>query len=72
MKLIIQLTAMLLFISISGCGEEQDKQTKAPNPVVLKTQREALDKAKQVESTLQDAAAQQRKAIDESTNSQGQ
>ena len=69
MKLIIHLMAMLLFISIAGCGE-QDKQAKAPNPVVLKTQLEALNKAKQVESTLQDAAVQQRKAIDESTNSQ--
>jgi len=39
---------------------------------VLKTQLEALEKAKQVESTLQDAAAQQRKTIDESTQGQGQ
>ena len=71
MKLIIKLTAMLLFISLTGCGE-QDKQAKESDPAVLKTQLEALDKAKQVESTLQDAAAQQRKAIDENTNSQEQ
>jgi len=72
MKLIIKLTTMLLFISITGCGE-QDKQAKASDPVVLKTQLEALDKAKQVERMLQDAAVQQqRKTIDESTHSQGQ
>jgi hypothetical protein len=71
MKLIIKLTAMLLFIAITACGEK-DKQANASDPVVFKTQVEALDKAKQVEDILQDAAAQQRKTIDESTNSQGQ
>jgi hypothetical protein len=71
MKLIIKLTTMLLFISITACGD-QDKQAKASDPVVLKTQLEALDKAKQVERMLQDAAVQQRKTIDESTHSQGQ
>lgn len=71
MKLIIKLTAMLLFISISGCGE-QDQQAKPPDPVVFKTQLEALDKAKQVERMLQGSAEQQRKTIDESTHSQGQ
>ena len=71
MKSILKLMIVMLFISITGCGE-QDKQAKAPDPAVLNTQREAFDKAKQVENTLQDAAAQQRKAIDESTNSQGQ
>ena len=71
MTSILKLTTLLVFISITGCGEK-DHQAKAPDPVAFKTQREALDKAKQVESTLQDAAAQQRKAIDESTDSQGQ
>ena len=71
MKLIIKLTTILLFISITGCGEK-DKQAKTSDPVVLKTQLEALDKAKQVEGMLQDAAGQQRKTIDESTHSQGQ
>ena len=71
MKLIINLTTILLFISITGCGEK-DKQAKTSEPVVLKTQLEALDKAKQVEGMLQDAAVQQRKTIDESTDSQGQ
>ena len=72
MKLIIKITAVvLLFIAIAGCGE-QDKQAKASDPAVFKTQLEALNKAKQVERTLQDAAAQQRKTIDESTDNQGQ
>ena len=71
MKLIIKLTTMLLFILITGCGEK-DKQAEASDPVVFKTQLEALDKAKQVERMLQDAAVQQSKTIDESTDSQGQ
>ncbi|WP_262967336.1 hypothetical protein [Methylobacter psychrophilus] len=62
---------LLLFIAVIGC-EEKDKQVKAPDPVVFKSQLEALDKAKQVEQILQDKAAQQRKTIDESTNGQGQ
>jgi len=40
---------------MAGCGE-QGKQAKASDPVVLKTQLEALDKAKQVKRMLQDAA----------------
>ncbi|MFZ2171237.1 MAG: hypothetical protein WAW61_16575 [Methylococcaceae bacterium] len=71
LKLIITLAALLLFISITGCGEK-DKQAKASDSVVLKTQLEALDKAKQVERSLQDAAEKQRKTIDEGTNGQGQ
>ncbi len=71
MQLILKLTAILLLVSIIGC-EEKDKQAKAPDPVIFKTQREALDKAKQVEQVLQDEAAQQRKTIDESTDSQRQ
>ena len=72
MQSILKLTAiLLLFVSIAGC-EEKDKQAKASDPVVFKTQREALDKAKQVERVLQDEATQQRKTIDESTNGQGQ
>lgn len=72
MRLIPKLTALLLlFITVTGC-EEKDKQAKAPDPVVLKSQLEALDKAKQVEHLLQDKAAQQQKTIDESTNGQGQ
>jgi predicted small lipoprotein YifL len=71
MKLIIKLTAVLLVISTTGCGEKGE-QAKTSDPVVLKTQLEALDKAKKVEGMLQDAAQQQRKTIDDSTISEKQ
>ncbi|MEI7995397.1 MAG: hypothetical protein WCH01_10895 [Methylococcaceae bacterium] len=71
MKLIIKLTAVLLVISTTGCGEK-DEQTKTSAPVVLKNQLEALDKAKKVEGILQDAAEQQRKTINDSTSSERQ
>ena len=71
MKLIIILTAVLLVISGTGC-DEKGQQAKTSDPVVLKTQLEALDKAKKVEGILQDAAEQQRKTIDDSTISEKQ
>jgi hypothetical protein len=71
MKLIFKMVAILWFISIAGCGE-QDKPAKVADLVVLQTQLEALDKAKQVERMLQDAAVQQRKTIDVNINNQGQ
>ena len=71
MKLIFKMTAILWFISIAGCSE-QDKPAQAADTVVFKTQLEALDKAKHVERMLQDEAEQQRKTIDESTQNQGQ
>jgi len=72
MKPILKLTLiLLLFTSMTGC-EDKDKQAKTADPVVFKTQLEALEKAKQVEQVLQDEAAQQRKMIDESTNNQKQ
>ncbi len=71
MKPILKLMVILLLTSITGC-EEKDKQAKTPDPVIFKTQLEALEKAKQVEHVLQDEAAQQRKTIDDSTNSQKQ
>ena len=71
MKLIIKLTAVLLVISTTGCGEKGE-HAKTSDPVVLKTQLEALDKAKKVEGMLQDAAEQQRKTINDSTFSERQ
>jgi hypothetical protein len=72
MNSILKLTVIpLLFILTTGC-EEKDQQAKAPDPVVFKTQLEALEKAKQVEGVLQDEAVQQRKTIDESTDGQKQ
>ena len=71
MNLIINLTAVLLVISTTGCGEKGE-QGKTSDHVVLKTQLEALDKAKKVDGMLQDAAEQQRKTIEDSTISEKQ
>lgn len=53
----ILLTTMLL---LSACD-----QSPAPTPKIAEPQREALDKAKGVDQTLQKAADQQQKEIDE-------
>lgn len=71
MKSYCKWAAMTGLILIAGCGE-QDNRAKAAVPGMLETQREALNNAKQVERTLQDAEAQQRKTIEESTGDQGQ
>jgi hypothetical protein len=66
MKLIIKVAAMLVLVSITGCGKD-DKPVKAADTGVLKTQLEALKQAKQVEQGLQDAAEQQRQKIEGET-----
>ena len=66
MKLIIRVVAILMLISIVGCGKE-DKPVKAADTGVLKTQRETLEQAKQVEQGLQDPAEQQRQKIEKET-----
>ena len=62
-KSIVELTILLLFISVNGC-DKKDKQTNNPNPALFKNQLEALDKAYQVQGVLQNSADQQRKTID--------
>ncbi|WP_340121673.1 hypothetical protein [Methylobacter svalbardensis] len=66
MKLINRVAAILMLVSITGCGEG-DKPVKAADTGVLKTQLETLDQAKQVEQVLQDAAAQQRQQVEQET-----
>lgn len=66
MKLIIRVAAILMLISIVGCGKD-DKPVKAADTGVLKTQRETLEQAKQVEQGLQEAAEQQRQKIEKET-----
>jgi entry exclusion lipoprotein TrbK len=66
MKSIIKVAAILLFVLVAGCGEEE-KPVKAANTEVLKTQLEALEQARQVDQMVQDAAAQQRQKIEEGT-----
>ena len=56
----------LLLLALGACSKEHDapKSTAKPdNP--LSAQTEALDKARQLESQIQDAAQQQRQRIDE-------
>ena len=71
MNNILKLTALMLFISVTGC-DEKDKQAKTPNSVLFKNQLETLDQAKHVEGILQNSADEQRKTIDDSANSQAQ
>jgi len=65
MKSIIKVAAILLFVSVAGCGEEV--KPKAPNPEILKTQLETVEQAKKVEQMVQDEAVQQRQTIEERT-----
>ena len=54
--------ALTVATAISGCSPA------GPPPDVLKTQRDALNKAKAVEGQLQQQADEQRKAIDDPKN----
>ena len=66
MNLRSTLLGGLLLLALSACSKEHDtpKSTAQPdNP--LSVQTEALDKARQLESQIQDASQQQRQRIDE-------
>lgn len=70
MKLIIRIAAILLLVSITGCGKDKDKDdkpVKAADTEVLKTQLDTLKQAKQVDQVIQDAAQQQRQKTEEAT-----
>lgn len=54
--------ALTMATAISGC------KPAGPPPDLLKTQRDALTKAKAVEGKLQQQADEQRKAIDDPKN----
>lgn len=66
MKLLISVAAILVLVSISGCDKD-DKQDKAADTGLLKTQLETLEQARQVEQQVQDAAEQQRQKIEAGT-----
>jgi len=55
-----------VLVSISGCDKD-DKQDKAADTGLLKTQLETLEQAKQVDQQLQDAEEQQRQKIEAET-----
>ncbi len=57
---------MLALAAIAGCNGE-DQPAASAGSEVLKAEREALEKAKAVEQTVLDAAAQQRPQIEQST-----
>lgn len=68
MKLIIRVAAILLLVSIAGCGKDKDdKPVKAADTEMLKTQLDTLDQAKQVEQVIQDATEQQRQKTEQET-----
>lgn len=66
MILIMRAAVMLMMATIVGCGQG-DKPNKAADSGLFKTQREALEQAKQVEQVLQDSAEQQRQEIERGT-----
>ncbi|HEY8157159.1 MAG TPA: hypothetical protein VIF10_00515 [Methylobacter sp.] len=66
MKLLIRVAAILMLVAIAGCNKD-DKQVGVVDPGLLKTQRETLEQAKQVERQVQDAADQQRQKIEAGT-----
>ena len=64
-KKIIFLGASLLFISACSDDENSTTEKKLSGDHVWKEQTQAIDRAKEVEGLIQDAADQQRKQIDE-------
>lgn len=65
----MRISVYLLLITLLGaCGKPDD-----PPPVkIMESQRQQLQKAKDVEKTMQKAAETQRKEIDEQTASQSE
>ncbi|WAK01899.1 hypothetical protein [Methylobacter sp. YRD-M1] len=57
---------MMLLAASAGC-KGNDQPAAAANSKVLKTQTDALEKARAVEQAVLDAAAQQRQRIEQST-----
>ncbi len=66
MTLVIKAAVVLMMVSATGCSQG-DKPDKAADSGLLKTQRETLEQAKQVEQVVQDAAEQQRQEIEQGT-----
>lgn len=61
MKKIIVLTGVLMMLSLTACSGPTDE---ADNKALLESVKQPLEKAQEVEKTLQDAAARQREAIE--------
>jgi len=59
---VYKVILILTFFIVSGCSDSVDKAT---DEHVLKTQTDALDKAKKIEDMILDAADQQKRKIEE-------
>lgn len=65
MKLIMRVTMMAMLLATNACDQNDSPvKTKANATVVLEAQRESLEKAKNVERMVLDAAAQQKETIE--------
>jgi uncharacterized protein YcfL len=61
--LLIALTSVILI----ACSPDQETETKDTQTRLFETQRNALDKAKAVESTVQQQAEEMQKNMDKQT-----
>lgn len=61
---------ILTFLIVSGCSDNGDKAAneQSGDDHVWKTQTDALEKAKQTEQLIMDAAEQQERKIDEQSH----
>lgn len=61
MKTALQI--LILAFMLAGCSESS--QPPAPTTKLFESQREALDKSKEVQQTVNDQAEQQKQAVDQ-------
>lgn len=71
-SLINSVALVILSTAILGCDEKpykppEPKTEKAPAAILFQDQRQALEKAKSVERTIEKRAEEDRKAADEAT-----
>ena len=66
------VTLVMLSLTIAGCDEKpykapEPKTEKAPAAILFQEQRQALEKAKRVERTIEKRAEEDRQAVDDAT-----
>ena len=66
------IALVILTTAILGCDEKpykspEPKTEKAPAAILFQEQRQALEKAKRVERTIEKRAEEDRQAVDEAT-----
>jgi hypothetical protein len=62
------LLTLLALTLLSACGKAPEPPKPEPVPKLFETQRKALDRAKALDSQVQEDAAAQRKKIEEQTD----